>query len=65
MVAMFLAAAALPIALAGVALADFSAAVRLDPKYADPLYLRGLAKSRTGGESDIVAARKIKPDVGY
>ncbi len=49
------------------AIADFSAAIAMNPKDAGSLYARGLAKRRSGdtagGEADIAAAKAIKADI--
>jgi len=49
------------------AIADYGAAVAKNPKDADSLYGRGMAKlksgDRAGGEADIAAAKAIKPDI--
>ncbi len=49
------------------AIADYGAAVALNPKDAGSLYCRGMAKLRggdkTGGNADIAAAKAIKPDI--
>jgi tetratricopeptide (TPR) repeat protein len=50
------------------AIADCSTALRLKPDGAGALYWRGKAKQQigdtAGGDKDIVAARKIDPDIG-
>ena len=49
------------------AIADYDAALRLDPKHASALYGRGIAKRRSGnttaGNSDIDAAVAIKSTI--
>ncbi|MBO9560155.1 MAG: tetratricopeptide repeat protein [Caulobacter sp.] len=51
----------------GLAVADFDAALRLLPRTATTLYLRGLAKRRSGdlagGEADIAKALKLNPGI--
>jgi tetratricopeptide (TPR) repeat protein len=50
------------------AIADYDAALRLDPQKAHTLYGRGLAKRRkadlAGAEADFVAATAISPRIG-
>jgi tetratricopeptide (TPR) repeat protein len=50
------------------AMADFNAALRINPKYAKALYLRGMTRLEmgdiTGGAADVASARKIDPKVG-
>ena len=50
------------------AIADFSSALRLDPKLASSLYGRGLAKRKkgdsSGGDADVAAATGIDPNIG-
>ena len=50
-----------------VAIADYDAALRIDPKLANALYGRGLAKRRRGetssGEEDIAAAKALRTDI--
>jgi hypothetical protein len=49
------------------AIADYDAALRLDPKRATALYGRGTAKLKkgdAGGADDIAAARAIRPGIG-
>jgi hypothetical protein len=50
-----------------LAIADFSAALRLDPKLPTALYGRGYAKLKkgdaTGGKTDIAAAQTINKDI--
>ena len=49
------------------ALADYNAALALDPKHATSLYVRGIIKRKlgdtAGGNADIQAAGKINPEV--
>ena len=49
------------------ALADYSSALRLDPRLASSLYGRGFAKLKkgdtTGGDADIASARAIEPNI--
>jgi len=49
------------------AIASYDETLKLDPKYADSLYGRGIAKLRKGdtsdGNADIAPAKAIKPDV--
>ena len=49
------------------AIADYDAALRIDPKLANALYGRGLAKLRRGktssGEEDITAAKALRIDI--
>jgi tetratricopeptide (TPR) repeat protein len=47
------------------AIADYEAALKLNPKFAAALYGRGLAKQMKGsdGDADIAAARAIRPDI--
>ncbi len=49
------------------AIADYNAALRIDPKIASSLYGRGLAERMKGdksaSEADIAAATKLRPDV--
>jgi hypothetical protein len=49
-------------------MADFNAALRINPKYAKALYLRGMTRLEmgdiTGGAADVASARKIDPKVG-
>jgi tetratricopeptide (TPR) repeat protein len=49
------------------AIADFNAGLKLSPTDPEKLYGRGLARQKkgdkTGGDSDIAAARGIKPDI--
>jgi len=49
------------------AIADYDAALRINPKHASSLYGRGLAKRRSGnvsgGDGDIAAAKLIQPDI--
>jgi tetratricopeptide (TPR) repeat protein len=51
----------------GRALADFEAALKIDPKLAYPLYGRGMVRLRQGdvakGNADIAAATKAQPDI--
>ncbi|MDF3072506.1 MAG: Peptidase [Alphaproteobacteria bacterium] len=51
----------------GPALADFEAALKIDPKLAYPLYGRGMVRLRQGdvarGNADIAAATKAQPDI--
>ena len=46
---------------------DYNAALRLNPKRPDSLYGRGLAKLKgrdtKGGNADLAAARRIRPDI--
>jgi tetratricopeptide (TPR) repeat protein len=50
-----------------LAIADFDAALRLEPRQVDSLYLRGLAKLRKGdsegGRADAAAAKTIRSNV--
>jgi len=47
--------------------ADFDAALRIDPRAASSLYVRGIAHRRRGdatrGDADIAAAKAIKSDI--
>ena len=49
------------------AIADYDAALRINPKHASALYGRGIAKRRSGnasgGDGDIAAAKLIQPDI--
>ena len=49
------------------AIADYDAAIKIDPDNADSLYGRGTAKLKkgdnSGGNADIAAAKAIKPGV--
>jgi tetratricopeptide (TPR) repeat protein len=49
------------------AIADYDAALRIDPNCATSLYGRGIAKlwkrDESGGNSDIASAKAIKPDI--
>jgi hypothetical protein len=49
------------------AIADYDAALRINPKHPSALYGRGIAKTRTGnaagGDGDIAAAKLIQPDI--
>jgi tetratricopeptide (TPR) repeat protein len=49
------------------AIADYAAAIATNPKDADSLYGRGMAKlksgDKSGGEADIAAAKAIQPDI--
>jgi tetratricopeptide (TPR) repeat protein len=49
------------------AIADFNAALRLNPQLASSLYGRGLARQRSGnaaaGQADIVAATQAKQNI--
>jgi hypothetical protein len=49
------------------AIADFDASLRLDPKMAGSLYVRGVIKLKkgdtAGGNTDIAAAKAIQKDV--
>ena len=49
------------------AIADYDAALRINPKHPSALYGRGIAKMRTGnavgGDGDIAAAKLIQPDI--
>ena len=51
----------------GVAIKDYDAALKLDPKNPGALYGRGMAKikkgDRTGGGSDVSAAKSMKSDI--
>jgi len=51
----------------GRAIADYDAALRIEPKRANSLYGRGIAKIKndnpTGGNRDIVAAKSIQADI--
>jgi tetratricopeptide (TPR) repeat protein len=48
-------------------IADFNAALKLNPKLASSLYGRGLAKrlkkDEAGAEADIAAAKAIRPSI--
>lgn len=50
-----------------LAIADFNAALRLDPKLASSLYGRGVAKQRkgdsAGAKTDIAAAQAINQNI--
>jgi tetratricopeptide (TPR) repeat protein len=50
------------------AIADYDAALRLNPQKAHALYGRGLAKRRkadfSGAEADLMAANAISPRIG-
>jgi tetratricopeptide (TPR) repeat protein len=50
------------------AIDDYDEAIRLNPTDADALLYRGLDKQRTGdkagGEADVVAARRLNPNIG-
>jgi tetratricopeptide (TPR) repeat protein len=50
-----------------LAIEDYSSALRLDPRLADALYGRGIAKLKkgdtTGGKSDIAAAKALKATI--
>jgi hypothetical protein len=49
------------------AIADYDAALQINPKHASSLYGRGIAKVRSGnsagGNGDIAAAKLIQPDI--
>jgi Flp pilus assembly protein TadD len=49
------------------AIADFDAALKLNPRMADTLFERGVAKRRqgdtAGGDADIASAKQIKAGV--
>jgi Flp pilus assembly protein TadD len=49
------------------AIADFSTALAINPKFASSLYGRGLAKlrkgDRAGADADMAAAKAIKTDI--
>jgi Flp pilus assembly protein TadD len=49
------------------AIADYDAALRLDPKHASALHGRGIAKLRSGdtdgGKKDVDAAKAIQPTI--
>jgi hypothetical protein len=49
------------------AVADYDSALRLDPRLTASLYGRGLARlnrgDRSGGNTDIAAAKAIKPAI--
>jgi len=48
------------------ALADYEVVLTIDPKYADALYARGMARKRkgiAGGDADMAAAVKLSPNV--
>ena len=49
------------------AIADYTAALKLDPKLAGALYGRGVAKLRKGdkkgGEADLAAAKAMRPEI--
>jgi tetratricopeptide (TPR) repeat protein len=49
------------------AIADYDAALRIDPKKFASLYGRGMAKRRkqdvSGGNADIAAARHLRPEI--
>jgi hypothetical protein len=51
----------------GDPIADYDAVLKINPKYADSLYGRGVAKLKKGdndgGNSDIASAKAIKPDI--
>ena len=51
------------------AIADYSLALSLDPRYASSLFGRGIARRRSGdragGDQDIAAAQAIDPRVGH
>jgi tetratricopeptide (TPR) repeat protein len=50
------------------AIADYNAALKMNPRDALALYERGIAKQHqgddTGGDADIQAAKKIDPHMG-
>ena len=50
------------------AIADYDAALRIDPEFAAALYGRGRAKIRSGetasGEADVAAAKAVRSDIG-
>jgi len=50
-----------------LAVADFDAALKRNPRQSGPLYGRGLAKrmngDAAGGNADIAAAKRLDPDV--
>jgi tetratricopeptide (TPR) repeat protein len=52
---------------ADAAIADYDAALRIDPKLANALYGRGLARLRRGktssGQEDIAAAKALRIDI--
>ena len=49
------------------AIADYDAALAIEPKKADSLYGRGLAKLKqddvAGGDADVAAAKAIRPGI--
>jgi tetratricopeptide (TPR) repeat protein len=51
----------------GDAIENFNAALEIDPKFANSLYGRGLAKlakgDREGADADMAAAKAIKADI--
>jgi hypothetical protein len=51
----------------GDPIAGYDAVLKINPKYADSLYGRGVAKLKKGdndgGNSDIASAKAIKPDL--
>ena len=53
--------------MAKVTIADYAEAFRLDPDDAEALFRRGIARrlngDKAGGDADVVAARKIDPDL--
>jgi tetratricopeptide (TPR) repeat protein len=57
----------LKIGLPNSAIADYNAALRINPKHASALYGRGKAKLRNGdtagGNSDLAAAKAINPEI--
>lgn len=50
------------------AIADYSEAIRLNPKDAEAHFYRGLARQRkgdkAGGEADLAEAKRINPNIG-
>lgn len=50
------------------AIADYSEAIRLNPKDAEAHFYRGLARQRkgdkAGGETDLAEAKRINPNIG-
>ena len=51
-----------------LAIADYSEAIRLNPKDAEAHFYRGLARQRKGdkpgGEADLAEARRLNPNIG-